>query len=85
LDAQASLRVSSAPTTLHELTLLVKQLSDFRTMHWPPNPYTWQQQQYVVAHQEAYDANVQSLEAALALQHQALEVQRKATLEQQQK
>jgi len=32
-----------------------------------------------------YDANVQSLEAALASQHQALEAQRKATLEQQKK
>jgi len=38
-----------------------------------------------VAHKEAYNANVWSLEAALASQHQALKVQRKATLEQQQK
>jgi len=72
-------------TTLYELTLLVKQLSDFRTMLWPPNPYAQQLQQHVVAHQEAYDANVQSLEAALASQYPALEAQRKATLEQQQK
>jgi len=80
---QALLQCDGVLTTLHEFTLLVKRLSDFRTMHWPPNPYTRQQQQHV-AQQEAYDANVHSLEAALASQHQALEAQRKATLEQQQ-
>jgi len=82
---EALLQCDGILTTLHEFTLLVKQLSDFCTMHWPQqNPYKWHQQQHV-AHQEACDANVHSLEAALASQHQALEAQRKATLEQQQK
>jgi len=84
------LKCDSVLITLHEFTLLVTRLSDFCTMHWPPNPYRRQQQQHV-AHQEAHDANVQSLEAdanvqsleaALASQHQALEAQSKATLEQ---
>jgi len=82
---EALLQCDGVLTTLHELRLLVKQLTDFRTMLWPPNPYTLQLQQHVVAHQEAYNANVQSLEAALASQYQALEAQRKARLEQQQK
>jgi len=38
-----------------------------------------------VAHQEAYNANVQSLETALASQYQTLKAHHKATLEQQQK
>ena len=82
---EALLQCDGVLTTLYELTLLVKQLSDFRTMLWPPHPYTRQLQQHVVAHQEAYDANVQSLEAALASQYPTLEAQREATLEQQQK
>ena len=62
---EALLQCDGVLTTLHELRLLVKQLTDFRTMLWPPNPYTLQLQQHVVAHQEAYE----SLEAALASQY----------------
>ena len=41
---EALLQCDITLTRLHEFTLLVKQRSDFRTMHWPPNPYTRLQQ-----------------------------------------